>query len=144
MLYAYTRAEASPIPIVFTANQVGPSDLHPDVWGDVGKRLCAKLSATPISEEMLASGAADDIIASVSPAYHIDGDTVPSIFAYGGKDTLVTKENGESLRRAFDAAGVEYEYVYFENSDHALLGDPLQFIRYYVLLDEYCERFFGY
>ena len=144
MLYAYTRADESPVPLLFTANQVGPSDFDTDIWGDSGIRLAAKLNATEISEEMILNGEADALIAAVSPAYHVSASSVPSLLAYGGRDTLVKPENGASLLSRLESAGAVYDYVLFENSDHALLSDPLDFIAYYVTLREYCNTYFGY
>ncbi len=143
MLYSYSMPEESSIELAFTANRVGPSDMSADVWhGSYG--LASMLAGVKITDEMIASGEADEIAASVSPSAFVTKDSLPSLFAYAGNDPLVTKGNRESIVKAFDDAGAEYKLVFFPLSGHGLLLDPVSEIQYYNVLYSYCEQYFGY
>ncbi|MBE6699370.1 MAG: alpha/beta hydrolase [Ruminococcaceae bacterium] len=144
MLYAYSRAETAPIEIVFTASLAGPADISPEVWGeDMTIRVAHRLTGMEISPEMLRSGEADDVLASISPVSFIDENTPPSLIMQGGKDTVVPPTNADSLVEKFTANAVPYDYVYLKNSDHSLLQNPIQHARYYKTLLEYCRKFFA-
>ena len=142
MLYSYARPQDSSIELAFTANRVGPSDMGKDVWGSYS--LASMLAGVKITDEMIASGEADIIADSVSPVAYVDGNTMPSIFAYAGNDILVGKGNRDSIKKTFENNGTEYEYIFFPMSGHGLLLDPISEMQYYKALYSYCEKYFGY
>lgn len=144
MLYSYSRADSAPIKLAFTANQVGPSDLSYDIWGDTGIYVAAALAGTEITEEMIANGEAEKIITAVSPVTYVNENSIPSLFAYGGKDTVVPKGNGESIKSAFEESGVKFDYILFPNSNHFLWSDPDCSELYQKTLEDYCKSYFGY
>ena len=144
MLYAYSRAETAPVDIVFAASMAGPADISPEVWGeDMAIRVCRRLTGAEITQEMLRSGEADEVFASVSPVSFIDENTPPTLFMQGGKDTVVPPANADSLVAKFTAFGVPYDYIHLENSDHSLLQNPIKHAKYYGMLFDYCEQYFG-
>ena len=144
MLYAYSRAETAPVEIVFTASMAGPADISPAVWGeDMAIRVCRRLTGVEITQEMLRSGEADEIFASISPVSFIDENTPPTLLMQGGKDTVVPPANADSLVEKFTAHGVPYDYIHLENSDHSLLQNPIKHAKYYGMIWDYCERYFG-
>lgn len=143
MLYSYSRGTSAPVDIKFTANMAGPADISPDIWGDeLAMVIGERLSNQSITEEALRSGEADKILAYISPVSYINSDTPPSIFVYGGCDTTVSYKNGESLKRKFDAAGVEYEYIFLPDANHALMHNPIKRLSYPKYLIDYCDKYF--
>lgn len=144
MLYAYSRGDTAPIDIVFTASMAGPADISPAAWGeDMTIRVARRLTGEELSPEMLRSGEADALLASISPVSFIDENTPPTLMMHGGKDTVVPPANADSLVEKFTTNAVPYDYVRLENSDHSLLQNPIKHAKFYGMLFEYCEKYFG-
>lgn len=143
MLYAYSRAETSPLEIVFTANLVGPADLNVEIWGERATVVGERLSGQKFTAEMLENGQAEKILYSLSPTSYITESSPPSIFVYGGKDTTVDKANGESLKAKFDGAGVDYDYIFLPKANHLLLRNLGKRLSYPRKIIEYCKKYFA-
>ena len=144
MLYAYLRAETAPMEISFAASMAGPADISPAVWGeDMTVRVARRLTGAEITPEMLRSGEADALLASISPVSFIDENTPPTLFMQGGKDTVVPPANADSLVEKLAENKIPYDYIHLKNSDHSLLQNPIQHAKFYGMLFEYCEKFFG-
>lgn len=144
MLYAYSRAETAPMEIVFAASMAGPADISPAVWGeDMTVRVARRLTGAEITPEMLRSGEADALLASISPVSFIDENTPPTLFMQGSKDTVVPPANADSLSKKLAENKILYDYIHLKNSDHSLLQNPIQHAKFYGMLFEYCEKFFG-
>ncbi|MBO5359273.1 MAG: alpha/beta hydrolase [Clostridia bacterium] len=141
MLYGFSRAEDSAIELVFTANQVGPSDFHAEVWGSTG--LASMLSGIEITAEMTDSQK-EEIIDLVSPTAYVTKDTVPSILAYGGTDMIVPAGNAQRIKAAFETAGAPHSYILYPLSNHGLGLDPLCEMEYINTVEAYCKEYFGY
>lgn len=143
MLYAFSRADTAPIEIVFAASMAGPADISPEVWGeDMAIRVARRLTGEEITPEMLRSGEADALLDSVSPVSFIDENTPPTIVMQGRKDPTVPPANADSLIERFDANRVPYDYIPLKNSDHSLLQNPLQHIKFCKTLLTYCKTYF--
>lgn len=142
MLYGFSRADKSSIELVFTANQVGPSDFHKEVWGSTG--LASMLSGIEITEEMISNGKAEEVIKLVSPTAYVTEKTVPSILAYGGTDMIVPSGNAERIKEAFEKSGAEHSYILYPLSNHGLGLDPLCEMEYNNMVEQYCKNYFGY
>lgn len=142
LLYSYTRAEEAPIRLVFTANMVSPSDLSYDVWGELCPVIVSGLSGKTVTSSMAKSGKADKIIASVSPVSYVSSECIPSLFAYGGKDMVVSPKNYYSMRSAFEKTTARYDFYLYPNSIHTLLNDPEVHEQYQAKLLEYCKTYF--
>lgn len=144
MLYSYTRIKKSPIKLVFTANMVSPSDLSYDVWGEACPVIVSALSGKKVTSLAAQTGKADKIIASVSPVTYVNSNCIPSLFAYGGKDFIVTVKNYESMKAAFEKTTARYDFFLYPNSIHTLLNDPDVHEKYQAKLLEYCRTYFGH
>lgn len=148
MLYSYSRPETAAIPLVFTANRVGPSDMTTDAWGEGAYGLSSMLTGVEFTDEMKANGEADRLCREISPVYYVNENTIPSIFAYAGADPIVTKGNREAMEKVFKdtfgESGSRYEYIFYPLSGHGLLLDPASETCYYKALYKYCETYFGY
>ena len=144
MLYAYSRAETAPMDIAFVASMAGPAIVSPAVWGeDMAIRVTRRLTGVEISPEMLRSGEADALLASISPASFIGKSTPPTLLMHGGKDTVVPPANADSLVEHFTSNAVPYDYIHLKDSDHSLLQNPIKHLKFYGMLFEYCKRYFG-
>lgn len=141
MLYGFSRADESAIELVFTANQVGPSDFHSEVWGSTG--LASMLSGIEITAEMTDTQK-EEVISLVSPTAYVTKDTVPSVLAYGGTDMIVPSDNAERIKAAFEATGATHSYILYPLSNHGLGLDPLCEMEYTNTVEEYCREYFGY
>ena len=148
MLYSYARPQDAVIPLVFTANRVGPADMTTAAWGQSAYRMCGKLVGRELTKELQESGEADRLCRDISPVYYVDENTMPSIFAYAGNDLIVTKGNRTAMvnrfKEVFGENGNGYDYIFYPLSGHGLLLDPVSEIQYDKALFRYCEIYFGY
>ena len=143
MLYSFSREENSPLSIEFTANLAGPADFRFEIWGrDLTVRIGEMLSGVDITEQMIENGEAEKIFEKISPVSYISADTPPSIFAYGGRDKVVSAKNGESIRARLDAIGASYDYVFFPHSSHAMIENLGKRLSYVGAVADYCEKYF--
>lgn len=148
MLYSYARPQDAAIPLVFTANRVGPADMTTAAWGQGAYRMCEKLVGRELTKEMQESGEADRLCREISPVCYVNESTMPSIFAYAGNDPIVTRGNRTAMvnkfRETFGENGSGYDYIFYPLSGHGLLLDPASEIKYDKTLFRYCETYFGY
>ena len=144
MLYAYTRFAEAPLPIRFTATMSGPAKISRDIWGDTAYRLTERLTGKTVTPAMVADGRADALAASVSPVSYITEDSVPTLMAYGKKDTTVAIGNADALAAALKEAGVEYTDIRFSRSGHNMMSNPFKRMKYNRKLISFCEEYFGY
>lgn len=142
MLYSYSRADESAIPLAFAANKVGPSDFTTEAWGEAGPRIAQMLAGTAITEEYLKEGKEKELIELVSPSFYVSENSIPSLLAYGGKDKTVPLGNAESVKKAFEESGAVFDFILFPLSDHILIFTPISSVRYNVKLKEYCDKYF--
>lgn len=144
MLYSYSRWESAPMEISFAASMAGPADISKEVWGEEMSSVIAELlCGVNLTPDMLNTGAAEEIFASISPTAYIDESTPPTLFMQGGEDTVVPPQNAEVLRAKLTENGVVHEYVYLENSDHSLIQNPIKHLKFYGLMLRYCDKYFG-
>lgn len=144
MLYSFSKADECPLKIMFTANLAGPSDLTYKTWKESSYNLVHLLTGKKVTQEMIDSGEAEELANLISPTFYVDENTVPSIFAYGGKDNTVRIENGIAIKERFDAFNLEYKYVYFPHSNHAMATDLHKRFAYYKAITSYAKKYFNY
>ena len=143
MLYSYSRGDSAPMEIAFVSSMAGPADVSEDVWGrEMTWKIGSLLTGEQISSDDVESGAATDLLLSVSPTAYVDESTPPTIIIHGGKDTVVPLANAESLIGHLEANSVPHEFVYLKDSDHSLLQNPFGHLSYYKLLIKYCNLYF--
>lgn len=123
LLYSYKYAADSPIPLAFCVATVAPTDLFDNTLyhgtgAIVSPLILTQLIGLPITPGNIESRRPE--IEAACPTAFVTERVVPTILAYGGKDTLVPSSNGMILRDLLDAAGVKYSYFTFANSDHSL------------------------
>ena len=148
MLYAYTNATLSPIPVKFVFQQTGPTTFHLEYWRETEvppaeiAQSATHWSGKTVTEDMAKDGSYKEIIDEISPASLVNADTVPTLCAYGPKDTVVPPKQKFLLFEQFDRYGVPYDYIEFPNSDHSMLSDPKQQELFIEKSLEYCELYF--
>ncbi len=144
LLYSYTKVKQSPIKLVFTANMVSPTDLSYEAWGELSPIIVSGLTGKNVTLNMVKSGKADKLIASVSPVTYVNSSCIPSLFAYGGKDMVVSVKNYYSIKSAFAKTTARADFFLYPNSIHTLLNDPDVHQKYFSKFLEYCKTYFGY
>ena len=142
LLYAYSRASESAIPVAFVFDKVGPVSFHREFWGDrIAAMLIgygARIQVDPKKLDTPEMKAAAD---SLSPLHFVGPKSVPTVFAYGGKDDLVKPIHRDELAKALEEHHVPNVRVDFPNSNHMLWDDPdcTETFRKAVL--RYCETY---
>ena len=124
LLYAYSLANESAIPIAFVAVQSAP------VGVDHG--------AEGISDEVVAAAK------SASPIQFVDENTVPTLLCHGEKDVIVPYEGTMALIDKLKSYGIPYEFVNYPNSNHTLESDPESHAEYHKQMLAFCKTYFGY
>ena len=143
MLYSYSRADTAPMEIAFTLNMAGPSDVCSAVLGnEMTVRIAQRLTGKEISEDMLLSGEADQLLASISPVSYVNENTPPTLIAHGGRDDVVPLGNAEALIERLHEYSVEHEYIYMKASNHMLIQNPIKRMEYLKATLEYCKAYF--
>lgn len=149
MMYAYNHPHQ--LPLRFEAIKVGPADfriLFPyngkattkDVENFVFSCTGNHIDAKGMTPEQI-----DSIKLLASPIHYINDSTaLPAIFAYGGKDNLITSGHHRALKAKYDSLGKPYDLIVFPNSGHTLMSDKDCTNRYDSLLSVYCKRYFNY
>ena len=148
MLYAYSHADDSHIPVKFVFQQVGPAGFHIEYWGGTeenAEELAASTSAWTgknITPEMVRDGSYRALVNEISPASLVNENTVPTLCAYAANDTLVPPIHKEKLFEQFEKYNVIYRCVFYENSDHTLMNDKAKQEEFIQLALQYCDEYF--
>lgn len=148
MLYAYSRAKEAPMKIAFTVSRAGPVEFHDKNWRD-GVSFMALILNGGVTDyennEMTDEEAEAEIekaIKKVSPYYHINSSSVPTIMAYGKKDTTVSYNQATMLDKRLTKYGVKHDFIIYPNSGHKLNKDDASQKQYEKKLLEYCKAYF--
>lgn len=146
MMYAYDQPEDAPIPVKFVFQFVGPASFEPLEWGnatDVDKAaFITMMSGQTVTEKMVASGEAQQVVDAISPAAQVRINAVPTLMAYGPKDKIVPPALKFLLLEKLEKYGVPHDYIEFPNSGHGLMNDPDKLEEYLAALDTYFEVYF--
>ena len=148
LLYAYSRADRSPLPIAFVFEKVGPVDFHGKTWGSNDPKkdpaLAFALAGKEFKEEMAGSDEVEKVINSVSPVAFVTSKSVPTLFAYGAKDDLVKPAHAKLLKETLEKAGVPHQYIEYPHSNHGLYEDPECRDEFNQAVLEFARKYFGY
>ncbi|MBR4833818.1 MAG: alpha/beta hydrolase [Thermoguttaceae bacterium] len=147
-LYAYSRGKNAPLPVVFVAPRVGPSDFHLETWPNLDPETVAGIVSimtrklTSVEDLKAKTPETEAAIASISPAaFAENGGAIPTLAAFGGEDNLVPTPHRERLVAALEKSGVKFDVVDFPNSGHMLASDPEATERRRELFFEYADRY---
>lgn len=146
MLMAYREPDTLPIPVRFVFEQTGPASFEPDLWGqteDDGRAYFVSLmTGKSFTKDDVGTEAYQNAIDEISPAALVNENTVPTILAYGPRDTVVPVDIKYEVLNALDKFNVVHDYIEFPHSGHGLLDDIDRSEEFYKLTDEYIERYF--
>ncbi len=153
MLYAYRDAETSPVPVKMLFGAVGPSCFYPEDWSGYGfdrntdesnaaaAALFGQMSGKEITPDMFGTYAYDEALKDISALYWVNGDTVPSLLAYGKHDKVQGFGGSVKLDRALTENNVPHDYIVFEHSGHGLQNDSAKMREYYQKIEEYLNKY---
>jgi len=142
LLYAYSRAADSAIPLAFVFEKVGPVSFRKEFWGaKIAAMLVGGGTGKPISPEELDTPEAKEAADSLSPLHFIGAGSTPTIFAYGGKDDLVKPIHRDELAKALEENHIPNIRIDFPNSNHAMWDDQDCMERFREAVLEYCRQY---
>lgn len=153
MLYAYRDAADSPVPVKMMFEAVGPSSFYRSDWGayglnrdtDESRKAAAGLFGVMLGQEIdvdiLDTPQYDEIIKPISAFMWVDGDTVPSVIAYGAHDRVCPFGSAAHLVDALEENNVDYRYFEMPHSGHGLQNDDKIYEQYMKAVEEYLDRY---
>ena len=142
LLYAYSRASESAIPVAFVFDKVGPVSFHKEFWGaDISAALIGYGAHIQVDPKKLDAPEVVAAADSLSPLHFVGPKSVPTIFAYGGKDDLVKPIHRDELAKALEEHHVPNVRVDFPNSNHMLWDDPDSTATFRKAVLQYCETY---
>ena len=142
LLYAYSRAAESAIPLAFVFEKVGPVAISKEIWGE--KNAAAMISlgtGKQITREQLDTPEGIEAANSLSPLHFIGSGSPPTIFAYGGKDDLVKAIHRDKLAKALEEHHVPNIRIDFPNSNHAMWDDSDCTEKFREAVLQYCRQY---
>lgn len=148
LLYSYSMADNSPLPVLFVHSKAGPADFRtfspesPDVQEFMGKMGVGNDKQSV--QELFNSEKIVKMIQAVSPVSYVKKGGAAAILSYGRKDSLVVWENVASMMNALDVAGVEYTLVEYLTSAHGLDKDADSAQRSVEVMLDYAKKYFEY
>lgn len=127
LMFAYTRADSSPIKPVAVASYAGPTELkdnnfYSSQYVEDIKNMISKISGADLKNKAVVD--CTEELNSASPLFYADGGAVPTLIFHGVKDDIVPYSNALNLYEKLKGLGIETELVTFENSGHVLESDP--------------------
>lgn len=162
-LYAYSRGERAPIPVVFVSARVAPIDFHEATWREAQPRESLLKILSAMRHERLSANdwdesneAFDQKIDSVSPlAYLTPEHTVPTLSCYGDSDMLIGPGHVKALQERFEALGAKsivdanpaeeatpvFDCILYVDSGHLLESDKAARKRTQELFTRYAQRY---
>lgn len=146
LLYGYSRAEESAIPISFMFEQTGPVDMHKIAWNpdnsaegaqDAGiAGYVSMFSGKTVTEE--------DIVNSISPVAYINENSVPTLMGYAEKDDVIGTGHYPVIKEYLDKYNVTNDVVLYPNSGHMLESDKDSEKEWHEKTCQWLQTYFGY
>ena len=82
-----------------------------------------------------------EALREISAYMLVDGESPPTLCAYGALDKVVPFVTAEKLRSALQTHGVAHDFIVLSHSGHGLQNDDRLYRLYLSKLDEYLERY---
>lgn len=131
MLYGYTKAEQSPLPIRFIFEKSGIADFHPESWGDSSN-----------SQYLQFFQGDEEFIETISPIYHVTPKAPPTIILQGENDQTVGNLQGSLINDALNQNNVVHDFYYIEGASHHLQENQERLDQAYQSFLEYARAYF--
>ena len=153
MLYAYSRADSSPVKPCAVVSESGPTDLsNPEYLvllagnDETTLALLCKLCGVKITMKEYRNKIGRynlwlKAIKKVSPVSYVNGNCAPTVIAHGMVDGVVPYSDAVELDSLLTGAGAKHDFIVFPNSGHFLESDPPQRETLDKLFYEYAEGY---
>ena len=142
MLYAYSRAADSAFPIAFVFEKVGPVSFRKEFWNErISAALIGYGAGVQVDQQNLDTPEMLEAADKLSPVHFVRDGTPPTIFAYGGQDTLVRAIHRDELAKALEEHHVPNICIEFPNSNHMLWDDPDSTEQFREAVLRYCRQY---
>ena len=145
LLYAYRDAAASPLPLRFVFEAVGPAGFEPADWFGAGAdgEAAAAFVGLISGRELMSPGTEEyeAALRDVSAYMWVTPESAPTLCAYGERDRIVPYATAERLKAALEENRVPHDFISLPHSGHGLQNDAKLSRLYAEKLDEYLERY---
>lgn len=142
MLYAYSRAADSAFPIAFVFEKVGPVSFRKEFWDErTSAALIGYGAGIQADPKKLDTPEMIEAANNLSPLHFVKEGTPPTVFAYGGKDTLVRPVHRIELAKALEEHHVPNICIEFPNSNHMLWHDSDSTEEFREAVLRYCREY---
>ena len=144
LLYAYRDAAASPLPLRFVFEAVGPAGFEPADWfgsGADGEAAAAFVGLISGRELSIGTEEYEAALRDVSAYMWVTPESVPTLCAYGERDRIVPYAAAKRLKSALEKNRVPHDFISLPHSGHGLQNDAKLSRLYAEKLDEYLERY---
>jgi len=118
---------------------VGPSSIKtliesvPPYWVDVAREFRMR-AADPDTEP--------ELVAAISPLYHVDKIRKPLLIAQGANDPRVKQAESEQIVAALRERGIPHEYLLFDDEGHGF-AKPENDLRFRTAAEAFLARHLG-
>ena len=153
LMYSYMNVNYSPLPIAFVASRVAPCDMEYERWKDFYTdeqyiNLINLMAGKSFKVSDIAAKSVDLVRTAIylSPVNYLTRASVPTLFAYAHKDTVIPLTNKDSLENALTNCGVKHDYIAYTSATHDLgniFNTLLKTADFSDLLVKYCKEYFG-
>ena len=159
MIYAYRDADEAPVPVKMTFGAVGPSCFYIEDWINMGANpdqpiefdtngdyqglaeLFSVMSGNKITNDMFKTGEYKELVKNISAEMWINGDSVPTVVAYGSWDKVQAFRASLKLRQTLENNGIDYQYFEMKHSGHGLQNDSRMYAEYMRKILEYLDTY---
>lgn len=132
LMYAYLRAEESPVKPVAAFVYCPPVDCSEDdfLMGADGEfedwkyDILSKCCGEKITKENFGGKAAQTALKKISPISYVSDRSIPVTVCHGRQDCLVPYGQALSFTDALEKHGIRHSLITYENSGHELDKDP--------------------
>ncbi len=152
LMYAYTKAELSPITPVAVFCHCPPTHCHkPDFllgadgeFEDWKYEVLSYCCGTTVSKETLLNADVQKKLLCISPVYYITDRVVPTGICHGAQDELVPCEHTRLFTEELEKNSVPHDLLTYPNSGHAMDKDPELNKQAKNLMEKYLEKYLNF
>lgn len=153
MIYAYRDTKESPVPVKLLFGAVGPSSFYAEDWDIYGfdrdteearkgaADLLGVMGGVELTPEEIKDGSYLEKLKPISAVMWVDQDTVPSVVAYGKYDKVQPFKGSQRLLKAYQDAGIDYQYFEMPHSGHGLQNDNKLYQEWMETVEEYLNKY---
>ncbi|MCM3703261.1 S9 family peptidase [Paenibacillus macerans] len=99
------------------------------------------MAGTKITADMFGTKAYEEAIKPISAYKWVNGNSVPTVAAYGAYDRVCPFDTVKYLIHALEENNVTHEYIEFPHSGHALQNDNALYVKYMETVEEYLDTY---